>query len=69
MLDEVQKGRLKPIYKKNIVWSVCLLHTNELSLNDLIRNLDSPIFSNNAFTGGREKLLPLVTYNRDQQQF
>ena len=39
------------------MWSICLLHTNELPLCHLVQELDDPTGSSNTFTGPAGKLL------------
>ena len=43
---------------KRLVWSICMLHTNELPLRHLIKHLDGPTGSGNTLTGPAGKLLP-----------
>lgn len=45
---------------KRLVWSVCLLHTNELPLRHLIQKLDGPTTSGNGFSGEVGKLLSVT---------
>ena len=49
---------LERLLGRRLVWSICLLHTNELPLRHLIQELDGPTGSGNTFTGPVEKLLP-----------
>ena len=46
---------------KNLVWLVCMLHTNELPLRYLIISLNGPTLSNNKFSGVIGKLLDSAT--------
>ena len=48
---------LERLLGKRLVWSICLLHTNELPLRHLIQELDGPTGSSNTFTGPAGKLL------------
>ena len=43
---------------KRLVWSICMLHTNELPLRHLIKHLDGPTGSGNTLTGPAGRLLP-----------
>ena len=43
---------------KRLVWSICMLHTNELPLRHLIQQLDGPTGSGNTLTGPAGRLLP-----------
>ena len=43
---------------KRLVWSICMLHTNELPLRHLITALDGPTGSGNSLTGPAGRLLP-----------
>ena len=44
--------------EKRLVWSICMLHTNELPLRHLIQKLDGPTGSGNTLTGPAGRLLP-----------
>ena len=52
-LIEKQLGR-------RLVWSICMLHTNELPLRHLIATLDGPTGSGNTLTGPAGRLLPIT---------
>ena len=43
---------------KRLVWSICMLHTNELPLRHLIKHLDGPTGSGNTLSGPAGRLLP-----------
>lgn len=45
---------------KRLLWSICLLHTNELPLRHLIEKLDGPTGSGNTLTGPAGRLLPIT---------
>ena len=45
---------------KQLIWSVCTLHTNELPLRHLIQKLDGPTTSGSSFSGEVGKLLPVT---------
>ena len=47
--------------QRKLVWIVCLLHTNELPLRRLIKELDGPTLSNNKFSGPIDQLLDSAT--------
>ena len=49
---------LEHLLGKRLVWSICLLHTNELPLRHLIASLDGPKGSGNSLTGPAGRLLP-----------
>ena len=40
---------LEMLLGRRFVWSICLLHTNELPLHHLIQELDGPTGSGNRF--------------------
>ena len=48
---------LERLLGRRLVWSICLLHTNELPLRHLIEELDGKTGSNNSFTGPAGRLL------------
>ena len=59
---------LERLLGRRLVWSICLLHTNELPLRHLIAELDGPTGSGNSFIGPAGKLLPItqtLPYNPD----
>ena len=49
---------LEQLLGRRLVWSICLLHTNELPLRHLIATLDGPTGSGNTLTGPAGCLLP-----------
>ena len=49
---------LERLLGRRLVWSICLLHTNELPLRHLIESIDGPTASGNTFCGPIGKLLP-----------
>lgn len=51
---------LERLLGKRLVWSICMLHTNELPLRHLITELDGPTGSANTLTGPVGKLLPIT---------
>ena len=59
---------LERLLGRRLVWSICLLHTNELPLRHLLVELDGPTGSANTLTGPVGKLLPItqtLPYNPD----
>ena len=49
---------LERLLGRRLMWSICLLHTNELPLRHLIEVLDGPTGSSNTLTGPAGRLLP-----------
>ena len=45
---------------RRLLWSICLLHTNELPFRNLFTTLDGPTTGSNSFSGPIGKLLPKV---------
>ena len=58
-----KKGAIALLEKqlgRRLVWSICLIHTNELPLRHLIATLEGPTGSGNTLTGPAGRLLPIT---------
>ena len=53
-------AHLERLMGHKCMWSICMLHTNELPLRRLITELDGPTNSRDGFTGDIGKLLKKV---------